>query len=351
MQTHQKYMQRCLELAQNGLGLVAPNPMVGCVIVHGDKVIGEGYHHQYGGPHAEVVAVNSVKDKSLLSESTLYVSLEPCSHHGKTPPCADMIVKHKIPKVVIGCIDSNPAVGGKGKKRLEDAGIEVITGVLEKDCLELNKRFFTHHNLKSPYIILKWAQSSDGYIDHIRDGEKPSPAAISNETSRRLSHKWRTEEQAILVGTNTAILDNPELTARLSAGNNPLRIALDRQNRLTAELKLMDGSTPTLIFTDIENKKQVKPKTNLEYIFVDAGESIYDSLCRTLYEREIQSVIIEGGSLVLNNFIRQNLWDEARVFVSPQMLGNGISAPKIECRAKSHTNIAGDKLYFYTNHH
>lgn len=343
-------MQRCLQLAQNGLGLVAPNPMVGCVIVHDDKIIGEGYHHQYGGPHAEVVAVNSVRDKSLLKEATMYVSLEPCSHHGKTPPCADMIVQHRIPKVVIGCIDSNPAVGGKGKKRLEDAGVEVITGVLEKECLELNRRFFTYHNSQRPYIILKWAQSSDGYIDLHRTETVTTPASISNETSRRLVHKWRSEEQAILVGTNTALLDNPELTVRLTAGNNPLRIVFDRQNRLTPDLKLLDGSTPTLVFTAEANKGKLTTKTNVEYVFVPDGVSIYNAFCQALYEKEIQSVIIEGGSLLLNNFIRQNLWDEARVFVSPQMLGNGVSAPKIEFLPQSQTDIAGDKLYHYYNH-
>lgn len=348
---HHNYMQRCLELAQNGLGLVAPNPMVGCVIVHDDKIIGEGYHHQYGGPHAEVVAVNSVKDKSLLKDSTIYVSLEPCSHHGKTPPCADMIVEHKIPRVVIGCIDSNPAVGGKGKRRLEDTGIEVITDILEKECLELNKRFFTHHNHKRPYIILKWAQSSDGFIDHIRDDEKAGPATISNKTSHRLAHKWRTEEQAILVGTNTAILDDPALTVRLVAGKNPLRIAFDRQNRLTKDLQLMDGSTPTLVFTDAENEPKVQPGNNLEYVFVKKEESIYTKLYETLYERELQSIIIEGGSIILNNFIQQNLWDEARVFISPQMLGNGIHAPKVEFKPQSQKDIAGDKLYLYRNHH
>ncbi len=343
-------MQRCLKLAQNGLGLVAPNPLVGCVIVHEDKIIGEGYHHQYGGPHAEVVAVNSVKDKNLLRSSTLYVNLEPCSHHGKTPPCSDMIIEHKIPRVIIGCADTNPAVGGKGIKKLEGAGIEVTTGVLEKESLELNKRFFAHHNLNRPYIILKWAQSSDGFIDHIRDEGKEGPATISNSTSHRLVHQWRADEQAILVGTNTAILDNPALTVRLVAGKNPLRTVFDRQNRLTKDLQLMDGSTPTLIFSDAENQTEVKPAANLEYIFVEKEEVIYTKLCETLHKREIQSIIIEGGSMTLNSFIQQNLWDEARVFASPQMLGNGIHAPKIECRPQSQKEVAGDKLYFYRNY-
>lgn len=342
-------MARCLELAAHGLGLVAPNPMVGCVIVYNNKIIGEGYHHEYGGPHAEVVAINSVKDHSLLKEATIYVSLEPCSHHGKTPPCSDLIIERQIPKAVIGCIDPNELVGGKGKKKLEDAGVEVISGIMEKECLELNKRFFKFYQKKKPYIILKWAQSSDGFIDHARDTGLMGPATISNATSRTLVHKWRSEEQAIMVGTNTAILDNPELTVRLWKGKNPLRIVLDRQNRLFGHLKLLDGSTPTLVFTDIENEAKVTSNTNLEYIFVKAEEKIYDAICRELYSRNIQSVIIEGGSMFLNNCIRERMWDEARVFVAPHMLGKGIPAPQMEIRPTSEKNIAGDRLYLYRN--
>lgn len=349
MDLHQKYMARCLALASHGLGLVAPNPMVGCVIVHNDKIIGEGYHHEYGGPHAEVVAINSVKDRSLLKEATLYVNLEPCFHHGKTPPCSDLIIESQIPKVVIGSIDPNELVGGKGKQKLEASGVEVISGLMEKDCLELNRRFFTFHQEKRPYIILKWAQSSDGFIDHIRDEETTGAATISNLTSRTLVHKWRSEEQAIKVGTNTIILDDPQLTTRLWKGKNPLRVVLDRQNRLDDSLRVFDGSAPTLVFTDSSNKNEVNPTTNLDYVFVDEDENIFDSICRTLYEREIQSVIVEGGSMLLNSHITQGLWDEARVFVSPQMLGSGISAPRIETKPISQEDIAGDKLYFYKN--
>ena len=347
MTTHEKYMQRCLELASHGLGLVAPNPMVGCVILHEGKIIGEGFHHEFGGAHAEVNAINSVKNKSLLSKSTLYVSLEPCSHHGKTPPCADLIIEHQIPQVVIGSKDSNPQVGGKGIEKLQKAGVEVITGVLENECRELNKRFFTFHEQKRPYIILKWAQSSDGFIDHIRDDENHGPATISSETSRSLVHKWRSEEQAIMVGTNTAILDNPQLTVRLWKGKNPLRVVPDSTLRVSPDLHLLDGSTPTLVITSENNKNRIKKIPNTEYAFFKPEEGTVESALKALHERGIQSLIVEGGSLLLNFMITHNYWDEARVFVSPKMLGEGIHAPKMETQADALEDIAEDKLYFY----
>ena len=342
-------MQRCLLLAEHGLGLVAPNPMVGCVIVHNGKIIGEGFHHEYGGHHGEIVALESVKDKNLLEQSTLYVNLEPCAHFGKTPPCSDAIIQVKIPRVVIGCKDSNPEVAGKGIKKLKEAGVIVITGILEKENRELNRRFFTFHEKKRPFIILKWAQSSDGYIDHIRDDENDGPATISCEASRILVHKWRSEEQAIMVGTNTAILDNPRLTVRLWKGRNPLRVIPDRNLRLSEDLHLLDGSTPTLIVTALENKNAVLKIPNTEYAFIKEDEGALETALNEVYKREIQSLIVEGGSLLLNFLQMHDLWDEARVFISPKILGDGIHAPQIDQKPISTENISEDRLYCYRN--
>jgi diaminohydroxyphosphoribosylaminopyrimidine deaminase/5-amino-6-(5-phosphoribosylamino)uracil reductase len=254
------YINRCLELALPGLGNTAPNPMVGSVIVHGWHIIGEGFHHRFGGPHAEVNAVNSVKDKTLLRNSVLYVNLEPCSHSGKTPPCAEMIIEAGIPEVVIGTADPNPIVSGNGIKKLEHAGIRVTTGILEKQCIALNRRFITFHSRKRPYIILKWAQTSDGFIDVLRENQGISrPTWISNEISRKLVHKWRSEEQAILVGTQTAILDNPQLNVREWTGNSPIRMVIDRQLKLSKKLNLFNNSSTTIVFNEFS--LQGRPNT------------------------------------------------------------------------------------------
>lgn len=339
-------MQRCLEIAQKGFGAVAPNPMVGSVIVYDQKIIGEGYHEIYGQAHAEVNAINSVENKELLKNSTLYVNLEPCSHFGKTPPCADLIVKHQIPNVVIGSIDSNAAVSGRGIKKLVDAGINVTTGILENDCKELNKRFFTFHEKKRPYIILKWAQTADGFIDIERNAENPGTALqISNSESRKLLHLWRSQEQAIMVGTNTALLDNPKLTVRELAGKNPLRITVDKWSRLPEHIYLFDKSTPTLIFTAID-KLSV---SNLEFIKIDFEQPVIKQMTNELYKRDIQSIIIEGGEQLLNSFINEGIWDEARIFVSNIHIAKGIKSPVLKEEPDTVENVNGDRLFRYTN--
>ncbi|OFX19947.1 MAG: riboflavin biosynthesis protein RibD [Bacteroidetes bacterium GWA2_31_9] len=322
----EKYMHRCLELASLGIGNTAPNPMVGSVIVYDDKIIGEGFHQQYGKPHAEVNAINSVKDKELLKRSTIYVNLEPCSHFGKTPPCADFIIENKIPNVVIGTPDVNEVVCQNGIKKLFDVGCNVKVGVLEKECRELNKRFFTFHEKKRPFILLKWAQTSDGFIDRIRTSSDKSPANISDKFHRILTHKWRSEEQAIMVGTQTALLDNPKLNTRQWTGNNPTRIVIDRTLRLPKNLNLFDGSIPTLIFTEIKNAEST---TNKEFINIDFDENWLEQMLTILHKRKIQSIMVEGGSMLLNTFIQKNLWDEAGVFTSKIKFHNGIKAPTL----------------------
>lgn len=338
-------MQQCLELAKKGLGNVAPNPMVGCVIVHNEKIIGEGYHQKYGEAHAEVNAINSVKDKSLLSKATLYVNLEPCSHFGKTPPCSDLILATKIPYVVIGCVDSNTKVKGKGIEKLIKAGIDVKVGILEKESRELNKRFFTFQEKKRPYIILKWAQTKDGFIDKKRklnDGEKP--LQISSLESKKLSHKWRAEEQAIMVGTNTAMLDNPSLTARLWEGKNPTRVVIDRSLKIPADYNLFDNKSQTLIFN--EQKNEVNEKN--EFIKISFSANVLKQIIEELYKREISSVIVEGGSILINSFIKENLWDEAIVIESSIEIKQGVQVPNI---IGTHTEekVGGNTIKIFSN--
>ena len=325
-QIAEKYMHRCLELASQGLGNTAPNPMVGSVIVCDDKIIGEGFHQQYGKPHAEVNAINSVKNKALLEKSTLYVNLEPCSHFGKTPPCADFIIEHKIPNVVIGTTDVNEVVCENGIKKLFDAGCNIKVGVLEKECRELNKRFFTFHEKKRPFILLKWAQTSDGFIDRIRTSSDKSPANISDKFHRILTHKWRSEEQAIMVGTQTALLDNPKLNTRDWAGKSPTRIVIDRTLRLPQNLNLFDGSISTLIFTQSQVSES---KPNKEYIYIDFDSNWLEQMLTILHQRKIQSMMVEGGSMLLNTFIDNNLWDEAGIFTSKIKFHKGIKAPTL----------------------
>jgi diaminohydroxyphosphoribosylaminopyrimidine deaminase/5-amino-6-(5-phosphoribosylamino)uracil reductase len=327
--THENYMKRCLEIAQDGLGFVSPNPMVGSVIVHNDRIIGEGYHKKFGGPHAEVNAINSVTNPELLSQSTLYVNLEPCSHQGKTPPCTDLIIENRISRVVISNVDPHKMVMGKGIQKLRDAGIDVITDVLKKEGDELNRRFFTFHRKFRPYIILKWAQTADGFIDRERDNTIPQkPTWITNEQARMLVHKWRSEEQSILVGTNTVFLDNPKLNVRDWVGNNPVRILIDRRLRLPRNLNLFDGSSKTLVFTECEEEESdIK---NLDFITVEFDEYLPEHILGELWRRNILSVIIEGGTKTLQTFINAGLWDEARVFTGNKYFINGIKAPIIE---------------------
>lgn len=344
MSKNETYMKRCLDLAVKGLGQVAPNPMVGCVIVYDDEIIGEGYHEQYGQAHAEVNAINSVKSKEFLKKSTLYVNLEPCSHFGKTPPCADLIIENKIPYVVIGSIDTNSLVSGKGIEKLAKAGIDVKVGVMEAECKNLNKRFFTYHEKKRPYIILKWAQTSDGFIDAKRNEENTSkPIQISNSDSKKLLHLWRSQEQAIIIGTNTALLDNPQLTVREVKGKNPLRITIDKWLRIPKHFNLFDKSTPTLIFTSIDEPSQ----KNLEYVKIDFEKTIIPQVLKELYKRNIQSLLVEGGELLLKSFIDEGFWDSARVFVSDKELKKGVTAPIMNQKPVIKENISGDKLLFY----
>ncbi len=336
-------MQRCLQLAANSLGNVTPNPMVGCVIVHNGYIIGEGFHANYGEAHAEVNAINSVKDKAILKDATLYVSLEPCSHFGKTPPCSDLIIESGIKRVVIACSDTNPLVAGKGIEKLKRARVEVISGVLEKEARELNKRFFTFHEQKRPYIILKWAQTADGFIDRKRNDNTQPALQISNEHSKRLLHKWRNEEQAIMVGTNTARLDNPRLDVRLVSGKNPLRIVLDKNLELAESLHLFDGSQLTLVFTS----KKRAVQTDVEFIAIDFEKNVLQQVMSVLHDKQIQSVIVEGGSKLVQNFIDENLWDEARVFISETFIVDGVAAPKLNAEPMSIDTIESDKLYLF----
>ena len=343
MQQDEIYMKRCLELAALGLGKTYPNPMVGSVIVYRGIIIGEGWHKKSGEAHAEVIAVDSVKDKSLLKESTIYVSLEPCAHYGKTPPCAALIIKHKIPNVVIGCIDTFSEVAGKGIAMLQDAGANVKLGVLEAECLESHKRFFTFHQKKRPYIILKWAQTKDGFIAPTTQ-QQGKPFWITSSESKKLVHKWRTEEASILVGTHTAEKDNPALTARLWEGEQPLRLVLDRQLRLSTDLQVFNNMAKTLVFT-AESKKSTE---STEYIATDFS-NLHESILKELHKRKIHSVIIEGGRETLQSFIDMNLWDEARVFTGKENLGEGISAPVLITKPTTEESISTDLLSWYKN--
>jgi diaminohydroxyphosphoribosylaminopyrimidine deaminase / 5-amino-6-(5-phosphoribosylamino)uracil reductase len=326
---HENYMRRCIELAKTGMGNTAPNPMVGSVIVHAGKIIGEGFHQKFGEAHAEVNAINNVVDKSLLSNACLYVNLEPCSHFGKTPPCSDLIIQHKIPRVIIANVDPHPVVKGKGIEKLRKAGVDVITNVLNEEGEELNRRFFLFQRKSRPYIILKWAQTEDGFIDVERSFRQPQrPTWITTEEARMLVHKWRAEEQAIMVGTNTAFLDNPMLNVREWTGNDPVRIVIDQSLRLPKNLHLFDGRVETLVFTSQEIDFDVND--TVEYITIPFNEYLPEKILGELYRRQIQSVIIEGGTKLINTFLKANLWDEARVFTGDKYFGKGIPAPNME---------------------
>lgn len=348
VKTYEKYMLRCIELAKNGLGTTYPNPLVGSVIVYDGKIIGEGWHIKSGSPHAEVNAVNSVKDKSLLRKSTLYVSLEPCSHFGKTPPCCDLIIENEIPNVVIGTVDPNIKVAGKGIRKLIEAGKKVTVGILEDECKELNKRFFTFHEKKRPYVILKWAESKDGFIAPIKIPRKErKPVWITNEFSRQLVHKWRSEEQAILVGTNTIVDDNPKLDVRDWVGNNPTRIVLDPNNRIPKDSHVFDNQIKTIIFS-----KSISSSTKENIIFegINFEQNVAQQILKILYKRQIQSVIIEGGNQTLQTFIDENLWDEARLFIGNKSFESGIKAPIIALKNIEKQSIANDELLISRNY-
>jgi diaminohydroxyphosphoribosylaminopyrimidine deaminase/5-amino-6-(5-phosphoribosylamino)uracil reductase len=332
------FMQRTLELAQLGRGHVSPNPLVGSVIVHEGKIIGEGWHQKYGEAHAEVNAVRSVDNKNLLQHSTVYVNLEPCSHTGKTPPCADMLIEHKVKKVVVANLDSNPLVAGNGVKKLRAAGIDVVTGILEKQGRDLNKRFFTYMEKNRPYTILKWADTADGFVAR----ENFDSKWISNEHARQLVHKWRTEEDAILVGSRTAAYDNPQLNVRDWSGRNPVRVVIDRYLKLPPSLHLFDKKQTTLCYNVLKNEEH----ENLSLIRIDENNFVHN-LSQDLYRRKIQSVIIEGGASTLAMFIENNLWDEARIFTAPQKFGKGIQAPRHPGILTEQHMLAGDTVNFY----
>jgi len=317
-----KYMQRCLQLAKLGEGLTESNPMVGCVIVHDGRIIGEGYHHQYGGPHAEVNAIRSVKEKNLLAGSTLYVNLEPCSHTGKTPPCSDLIIEKQIPRVVIGTMDPFPEVSGMGIEKLRKSGCGVEVGVLSNECQELNRRFFTFHREKRPYIILKWAQTADGFIDKFRGDLDEKPLWITDEIARVAVHKQRAVEGAILVGTETAVKDNPCLTLRDWSGRQPLRIVTDMNNRLPSELNIFDRKVKTIVLS-----KDIRTGgNNLHYLPV-GDEDAVSFLLHYLYSERILSIVVEGGTYTLQQFLDRNVWDEAHVYVGKTKFHEGVEAP------------------------
>ncbi|MCM4169767.1 bifunctional diaminohydroxyphosphoribosylaminopyrimidine deaminase/5-amino-6-(5-phosphoribosylamino)uracil reductase RibD [Arenibacter sp. H213] len=328
MKIHEKYISRCIQLAKNGLGSTFPNPMVGSVIVHDQKIIGEGYTSPYGGAHAEVNAINSVQDSTLLTKATLYVTLEPCSHQGKTPPCADLIIKHKIPRVVIGVLDPHEKVAGEGVLKLKAAGCEVIVGIMDQECREHHKRFLTFHTKLRPYIILKWAQTSDGFIaplDTKREGN-PEPFWISNPYSQQLVHQWRSQEQAIMVGTNTVLADNPKLNVRRWKGKNPTRIVLDRELKIPNHFHVMDAGVKTIVITG--NLPQ-EPLADITYEKIDFTNNLAQQVCTILHKHQILSVIIEGGAKTLQSFIEEDLWDEARIFTGQTQFGAGLKSPLI----------------------
>jgi len=358
-------MRRCLHLARLGEGSVAPNPMVGAVLVHGEQIIGEGYHMKYGEAHAEVNCIASVKEeyRHLISQSVLYVSLEPCNHFGKTPPCTDLIIRNKIAEVVIGCRDPfEPVQGqsGKGQEKLQANGIKVTSGILEEECRWLNRRFFTYHTKHRPYIILKWAQTLDGYIAHLLNEETYSKGngssrqrlMISNSMTNRIVHKWRSEEMAILVGTNTAIADDPELSNRLWPGHNPIRLVIDRNLVLPQTMKLFSGRQTTIVFNlkkhSLEDRVSISSiiPGGVYYYQVSEDSSLVHQVITALYQMQVQSVLIEGGARLLQSFIDDGSWDEARVITNTEMvISNGLPAPKLTGHVLQSTkNILSDTI-------
>lgn len=327
VEVENKYMARCISLARGGAGGVAPNPMVGAVVVHQGEIIGEGYHRKYGEAHAEVNAIASVRDESLLKEATMYVSLEPCSHYGKTPPCAELIIKKQIPRVVIGCLDPFPEVSGRGVRMLREAGVEVVTGVMEKEAWELNRVFMTFQEKRRPYIYLKWAQSADGFMDRLRtDNSSPAVVLSSPETMRRV-HRLRADVAAIMVGTQTALLDNPSLTVRHWAGKSPVRVVLDRTLRIPSHYHLFDGTVKTLVFTTVADAIS---RENVEYVTIDFSQPVLPQVMHELYIRKLNSLMVEGGATLLGHFLKEGLWDQMLVETAPVSLESGVKAPDLD---------------------
>ena len=343
---HLLYMRRCLQLAALGRGWVEPNPMVGCVIVAQGNIVGEGYHARYGEAHAEARAIASVHNRTLLSQSTLYVSLEPCAHFGKTPPCADLIIQSGIRNVVIGSVDPNPKVDGGGIRKLQEAGCMVVWGVMEQECRSLNARFFSRHERKRPYILLKWAQTADGYMGKLPvPGQQPAPFWISSASERRWTHKWRSEEQAILVGTGTALADNPSLTVRDWSGKNPLRIVFDRRLVIPATAALFNHDAPTWVVTE----RAEQPLSHLRYLRVEPGTDFWPPLLKALQAEKIMSVMVEGGAETHAHLLALHLWDEARIFISHKCLGQGVSAPVMHGTPLSMVETETGLLMVYRN--
>lgn len=342
-----KFMRRCLDLASKAEGMTYPNPLVGAVIVYDDKIIGEGYHLKAGGPHAEVWAVESVENRELLELSTLYVNLEPCSHFGKTPPCADLIISKKIPRVVIGTTDTSEKVAGKGLSKLREAGCEVVTGVLEEECRRINRRFFTFNEKKRPYITLKWAQSADGYIDRVRpEGCSAEPAWISGNPERILVHKWRASEQAILVGAGTIRADNPRLNVREWKGNNPVRIVLSASGSLPEHVAITDCIGSNIVFTFYPEKIRIPGAVVVK---LEHQKPASLQVCDYLYNWGVQSLFVEGGAQVLRHFINTGYWDEARVFYGEQCFTDGIKAPEIKGNRLAETKFSKSLLEVFLN--
>ncbi|MFT3740592.1 MAG: bifunctional diaminohydroxyphosphoribosylaminopyrimidine deaminase/5-amino-6-(5-phosphoribosylamino)uracil reductase RibD [Breznakibacter sp.] len=342
----EQYMARCLQLAEMAAGHTYPNPMVGAVVVYNGTIIGEGYHCKAGEPHAEVNAIESVKDASLLSASTLYVNLEPCAHFGRTPPCSLLVIKKNIKKVVVGCVDTYSEVAGKGIEMMRHHGIEVVTDVLAQESRHLNRRFFTFHEKKRPYVILKWAQTLDGFIDIDRQKHQLGhPTWITNDYARRAVHKLRAREQAIMVGTRTAQNDNPSLTVRDWAGNQPLRIALDRTDKLPAHLNIFDGKVPTLIVGETDENRMLP----VERLVLPFDRRLLPELLHHLHECQIQSLIVEGGRMLLQSLIDLGVWDEALVFEGNVRFGNGVAAPSLGNRSAAVTYFGDSRMFTYHN--
>lgn len=340
-QTDEKYMRRCLQLAKKGEGATKTNPMVGCVIVHNNTIIGEGYHRMIGEPHAEVNAINSVKENSVLAKSTMYVSLEPCSHHGLTPPCAELIASKKIQRVVVAVTDPDSRVAGRGIELLKKAGTDVTVGVLENEAKELNRFFFVNKAYKRPYIILKWAQTKNGFIDTNRLDYSTPALKLSNSITQSIVHKLRTQTMSIMVGTNTALKDNPTLTVRKWSGDNPVRIVIDRTGKLSADCNLLAGDVKTLVFTEIANYPVYN---NVTSICINFNDSINEQILDRLFDLNIGSILIEGGTFLISSFIDKNLWDESFIEVSDKEIVSGISAPLI------HGDLINAKKYIDSLH-
>lgn len=343
MTIHETYMHRCLELAILAAGNVAPNPLVGAVLVHDGRIIGEGYHEFYGGPHAEVNCINSVadRDRGLIVDASLYVSLEPCAHFGKTPPCADLIIKHQIKKVFVGCRDPFPEVNGKGIEKLRTSGVDVSVGILEQKCKDINKRFFTFHTRHRPYIILKWAETADKKIGNIGNNR----LVITNELTNRKVHKWRSEEAAIMAGTNTVMLDDPQLTNRLWHGHQPTRVIVDMDLRLPSSLKVFDGSVPTIVFNALKHEEG----SDLQYYQVTRDVSLVHQLTNGLHHLKVLSVMIEGGARLIQSFIDEGMWDEARILTNTKLIfgEGGVQSPILEDAKPDHEFFIDTDLVRY----